>query len=373
MSPTAGMSTTTATADTTGTPAGTDRSGVAGSGELPRSMRVSVLRSAGELALEERPVPEPATGEVLVEVASVGVCGSDVHYHRHGRIGPYVVAQPLVLGHEAGGRIVAVGQGVAPERIGQRVALEPGVPCRHCRECKAGRYNLCPDVRFFATPPVDGAFAQYVTLAADFAHPVPDSLSDDAAGLIEPLSVGVWACAKAGIGAGSRLLISGAGPIGLVTAQVARALGATEVVVSDIAPARLQAARRFGATATVLAGAEDAGAIEVDAFIDCSGAPAAVRTGIPAVRPAGRVVLVGMGADEITLPVSLIQGRELTITGTFRYANTYPTAIAMAAAGLIDLDALVTARFGLDEVEQALSQDGDPTTMKTIVRPWQGR
>ncbi len=338
---------------------------------LPRTMRASVLHGPGRVVLEERPVPEPEAGQVLIQIGSVGICGSDVHYYRHGRIAEYVVREPLILGHEAGGRIVAVGDGVDPARIGQRVALEPGVPCRVCRECKTGRYNLCPDVRFFATPPFDGTFAEYVALAADFAHPVPDSLSDDAAGLIEPLSVAVWACGKAGVGAGSRVLLSGAGPIGIMTVQVARALGAAEVVISDVAPARLAAASRFGATRTLDARSEnpaDAG-IEVDAYIDCSGAPAAIQQGIRAVRPAGRVVLVGMGADEITLPVGLIQGRELTITGTFRYANTYPTAISLAASGRIDLDGMVTARYGLDEAENALRQDGDPSAMKVIVQP----
>jgi L-iditol 2-dehydrogenase len=277
----------------------------------------------------------------------------------------------MVLGHEAGGRIVAVGAGVDRNRIGERVALEPGVPCRVCTQCKAGRYNLCPDVRFFATPPIDGTFAEFVTLVADFAHPVPESLSDDAAGLIEPLSVAVWACDKAGVGAGSSVLLSGAGPIGLMTAQVARALGATEIIVSDVAPVRLEAATRFGATRTLDARTENAAGlgIEVDAYIDCSGAPPAIGQGIRAVRPAGRVVLVGMGADEITIPVGLVQGRELTITGTFRYANTYPTAIALAAAGRVDLDGMVTAHYALDEVETALSQDRDPNTMKVIVQP----
>ena len=334
-------------------------------------MRASVLHGPGRVAVEERPVPEPGPGEVLVRIGSVGICGSDVHYYRHGRIAEYVVREPLILGHEAGGRIVGVGADVDPARIGQRVALEPGVPCRVCRECKAGRYNLCPDVRFFATPPFDGTFAEYVTLAADFAHPVPDSLSDDAAGLIEPLSVAVWACAKAEVGAGSSVLLSGAGPIGLMTVQVARALGATDVVVSDVAPARLDAATRFGATRTLDARTENAAnaGIEVDAYIDCSGAPPAIAQGITAVRPAGRVVLVGMGADEITIPVGLVQGRELTITGTFRYANTYPTAIALAAAGRVDLDGMVTAHYTLDDAETALSQDRDPTAMKVIVRP----
>ena len=339
--------------------------------ELPTEMRVSVLRGVGDLAVETRPVPSPGPGEVLIRIGSVGVCGSDIHYYRHGRIADYVVREPMILGHEAGGSIVAVGEGVDAARIGQAVALEPGVPDRTCRECKAGRYNLCPNVRFFATPPIDGAFAEYVVLAADFAHDVPDSMSEDAAGLIEPLSVGVWACAKVQIGAGSSVLIAGAGPIGVMNVQVAKALGATEIVVSDVSPARLELATRFGATRVLDARTESAAdlGIEVDAFIDCSGAEIAVKQGIRAVRPAGHVALVGMGADEISLPVGLVQGRELTVTGTFRYANTYPTAIALAASGRIDLDGMVTGHFGLEDVEAALTQEGNPNAMKVIVRP----
>ena len=340
---------------------------------LPNTMRVNVLAAAGIMQTEQRDVPAPAAGEVLVRIGSVGICGSDVHYYRHGRIAEYVVRKPLILGHEAGGTVVAVGDGVAADRIGQRVALEPGVPCRQCRECKHGRYNLCPEVQFFATPPVDGTFAEYVAIAADFAHPIPDSISDDGAGLIEPLSVGVWACGKANIGIGSRVLIAGAGPIGLMNVQVAKAAGASEIVVSDIAPARLETAMTFGATRVLNARAEDAAdvGIEVDAFIDCSGAEPAVRAGIRAVRPAGHVVLVGMGADNISLPVGLIQGRELRITGTFRYANTYPTAIELAASGAIQLDAMVTAHFTLDQAEAALQEATHPEAIKVIVRAGQ--
>lgn len=339
----------------------------------PRSMRVNVLAATGVMKLEQRDVPRPAGGQVLVKVGSVGICGSDVHYYRHGRIADYVVHKPLILGHEAGGVIVAVGDRVAADRIGQRVALEPGVPCRQCRECKHGRYNLCRQVRFFATPPVDGTFCEYVVIAADFAHPVPDSITDDGAGLIEPLSVGVWACSKAQVGVGSRVLVSGAGPIGLMTVQVARAAGATQIVVTDIAQARLTTAIRYGATDVVNATTTDAATagFEVDAFIDCSGAESAVQAGIRAVRPAGRVVLVGMGADSISLPLGLIQGRELTITGTFRYANTYPTAIALAASGAVDLDSMVTDHYRLEEAEAALQQAEDPTAIKIIVRPGQ--
>ncbi|MDQ4086178.1 MAG: alcohol dehydrogenase catalytic domain-containing protein, partial [Actinomycetota bacterium] len=214
-------------------------------------MRASVLRAPKEVVVEQRPVPRPGPREVLVEVGSVGVCGSDMHYYEHGRIGDFVVREPLVLGHEAGGRIVETGEGVEETRVGERVAIEPGVPCRRCRYCRAGRYNLCPDVRFFATPPVDGAFCEYVVIADDFAHPVPDSVSDDAAGLVEPLSVGVWANRTARVPAGGSLLVAGAGPIGLLVAQVARALGVTEVVVSDVDARRRALAERFGATAVL--------------------------------------------------------------------------------------------------------------------------
>jgi len=321
--------------------------------------------------LTERPVPRPAAGHVLVAVRSVGVCGSDVHYFEHGRIGDFVVRAPLVLGHEASGVIVAAGDGVPGDRVGRRVAIEPGTACGACPSCKAGRYNLCPQMRFFATPPVDGALAEFVEVRADLAFALPDAVSDDAAALLEPLSVGIWATGKAALAPGGSVLIAGAGPIGLVTAQVARARGAATIVVSDIAPDRLAAAERSGATATRLAGGADGDpGGEFDAFIDCSGAPPAVQAGLRALRPAGTAVLVGMGPDELALPLSLIQQRELTVTGTFRYANTWPAAIALAASGAVDVDALVTDRYPLDQAARALASTSQPGSIKSIIEPW---
>jgi len=338
--------------------------------EIPDTMRVSVLDRPGELVLRERPVPAPAAGHVLVAVRSVGVCGSDVHYFIHGRIGDFVVREPLVLGHEVSGLIVAVGAGVDGGRIGSRVAVEPGASCGVCEQCKAGRYNLCPDMQFFATPPVDGALAEYVEVRADLAFDLPDSVSDDAAALLEPLSVGIWANRKAGVTAGRRLLIAGAGPIGLVTAQVARALGATAIVVSDIAPHRLAAARASGATAALPAADVATAGRDFDAFIDCSGAPPAISAGLRALRPAGVAVLVGMGPDELVLPFGVLQQRELTVTGTFRYANTWPTAIALAASGAVDVDALVTDRYPLAEAARALASTTTAGTIKSVIEPW---
>ncbi|WP_214323815.1 NAD(P)-dependent alcohol dehydrogenase [Nonomuraea sediminis] len=335
-------------------------------------MRAAVLHGVGKIVLEERPRPEPGPREVLVQVASVGTCGSDVHYYEHGRIGDFVVESPLVLGHEPSGTVVADGSDVTRHRRGQRVSLEPGVPDFTCVQCRAGRYNLCPGMRFFGTPPIDGAFCEYVTLHEEFAHPVPDSLSDDAAALIEPLSVGVWACRKARVEPGSRVLVTGAGPVGLLCMQAALAFGATDVMITDINMARLRLARELGASETLDVrenSLSDAG-FEPDVLLECSGHPAAVGEAIRAVGRAGRVVLVGMGGEEIPLPLAHVQTRELEVTGTFRYANTWPQAIALAASGRVTLDALVTGHHGLDEVEHALRAGSrHPEVVKTVVRP----
>jgi L-iditol 2-dehydrogenase len=317
--------------------------------------------------MEDRPVPIAAPGDVLVQVSSVGVCGSDTHYYRHGRVGSFVVDAPLVLGHEAAGTIVAVGDGVPASRIGQRVSIEPQQPDPDSAETRSGNYNLCPHMRFYGTPPVDGAFCDYVTIGAPFAHPVPDVVSDDAAALCEPLSVGIAAVRKAGITGGSRVLIAGAGPIGIVVAQLARAYGATDVVVSDPDGSRRERARTFGATTLLDPTVDDVADLRVDAFIDASGAPAAVADGIRSVRPAGTVVLVGSGAETMSLPTQLIQNRELVLTGVFRYANTWPTAIALVESGRVDLDAMVTARFPLEKAAEALDSDQTPGSVKTVV------
>ncbi|MGW0735207.1 NAD(P)-dependent alcohol dehydrogenase [Streptomyces sp. NPDC002851] len=337
----------------------------------PDTMRAAVLHGPGRLVLEERPVPSPGPRQVLVRIDAVGTCGSDVHYYQHGRIGDFVVTEPMVLGHEPSGTVVACGPDAERHRIGQRVSVEPGTPCGTCAECRLGRYNLCPDMVFYATPPVDGVFCEYAVVHEEFAHPVPDALSDEAAALLEPLSVGVWACRKGRVGPGDRVLITGAGPIGLVSAQTALAFGAAEVTVTDVVPHRLGLAREFGATAvdvsrtplTELGHAPDV-------LLECSGVPAVVTGAIRALGRAGRAVLVGMGGDEVALPLSRIQNYELEVTGTFRYANTWPTAIALAASGRVRLDPLVTHGFGLAEAEQALTVGAmDATAVKSVVYP----
>lgn len=325
----------------------------------------AVLRGIREVAIEDRPVPVPASHEVLVAVRATGICGSDVHYYENGRIGDFVLEAPMVIGHESAGVITAVGSDVDAGRVGETVALEPGVPCRRCEQCRAGRYNLCPDVVFFATPPVDGSIAGFVVIDADFAHRAPDGLAFEQAAMAEPVSVGVWAARKAGITAGDRVLVTGAGPIGLFAAQVARAQGAAEVTVTDLSGYRLQVARDLGFQ-TASADSELPGGHTV--LLECSGAGPAVESGLRALAPAGRAVLVGMGADQVSISVPLVQGRELSITGVFRYANTYPTALALIASGAVATEPLITHRFTLEQTESALTlARREPESLKAVV------
>ena len=335
--------------------------------------QAAVLYAPHDIRIEERAVPKPGPREVLIDIKAVGVCGSDVHYYEHGRIGSYVVRQPLILGHESAGVIVDVGEGVSRERIGQRVAIEPGVPDGVCRQCRTGHYNLCPNVRFFGTPPIDGAFTNYVTILSDFAYALPDQMSDEEGALIEPLSVGLWACRKAKLRGGDHVLITGAGPVGILAMKVALALGVTEITMTDISPQRLEVARQLGATRTVNVAQQslaDAG-VEADVLIECSGNQRALKDGIHALQPAATAVAVGMGpGEEASIPLSFIQNREIILTGTFRYANTYADAIALVASGHIDLKPVITGHYTLAEAEQALqATQNDPANIKSVVVP----
>jgi L-iditol 2-dehydrogenase len=330
----------------------------------------AVLYGPRDLRIESRAVPEPAPRQVLVEVRSVGVCGSDVHYYEHGRIGDFVVRAPLILGHETSGVVIGHGSHARRHAMGARVTLEPGVPCARCRQCRTGRYNLCADVRFFATPPIDGTFTRYVVIDEDFAHGLPDALDDEDGALIEPLSVAVAAHRKAATSVGSRVLVTGCGPIGVLCAQVAVAAGAELVAITDVNQDRLEQATIVGLEHALLDPDPSAlETIQADVLIECTGLEHVVKAAMAALEPAGTAVLVGMGvAPEQKLPIAAMQAREITVTGLFRYANTYPEAIQLAASGRVRLRALVGERLGLAETERALQMGHlSPSVLKTIV------
>lgn len=328
-----------------------------------------VLQEVGRLQTEDRAVPQPAPGEAQVRVEVVTICGSDVHYFEHGRIADFVVDAPLVLGHETAGVVTVVGEGVDQALVGARVTLEPGVSCGHCQACTSGRYNLCPDMAFFATPPYDGSLQQFVTLPAHLTHVVPAEMPLEHAALLEPLAVAVMACRAARLVGGERVLVTGAGAIGLLCAQVAYALGASRVELSDIDPVRLQRAHEHGVPHTRPTNEIDG--LMVDVLLECSGAPAALRDGLAALRPGGTAVAVGFGADpQVCLPLGTMQIREITLTGTFRYANAYPTAIALAHDGRVRLDGLIGASFPLSRTAEALRAAREqPGVLRAAVYP----
>ncbi|SDI64811.1 L-iditol 2-dehydrogenase [Arthrobacter subterraneus] len=339
---------------------------------IPDTMFTSVLTEPKSIELQRVDLPHPQRGQVLMRVTAVGVCGSDTHFYETGVIGDIVVDGPIVLGHETAGEIVAVGEGVDPARIGTQVAIEPQMPCRRCDFCKEGSYHLCTDMRFYGAYPVDGSFSEYALIDDDFAHAVPKTMTAEEAALVEPVSVAVHACRRGKVTAGSKVLITGAGPIGVLCAQVARAFGATEIVVSDPIPHRRDYAASHGAS-TVLDPA--AGGLEkydrhFTVYIDASANARAIQSAFPTIRPGGIAVLVGMGGQELQIPIAMIQHREIVLTGTYRYVNTWPTAIELIATGAIEVASLVTGRFGLDGVEEALMKaKTDPTAIKTMIIP----
>lgn len=342
------------------------------------TMPAAVLHGVRDLRLEQVPVPEKRPDEVKVQITMNGLCGSDIHFYTEGELGPFKVTQPYIPGHEACGVVVeaaATGQG---PRVGQRVAIEPGIPCRRCELCKTGRYNLCPDVVFMSAPPVDGTFAEFVTLAADFAHPVPDAVDDASAAFVEPISVGIQACNRAGVTAGDTVAVLGAGPIGLVTMLVARAYGATELYAIDLLPNRVAFAGDLGATAAINAGETDPVAAiaklthgrGVDVVFDTSGSAVACRSTPHLARRGGVVTIVGWpNPGTLPFPIEIVLEKELDVRGVNRYANTYPTAIALLASGKLDVHPLISHRFPFDQVVDAFAfaADHPAETIKVMV------
>lgn len=332
------------------------------------------------LLQEQRPIPTIKDNEVLIRMDSVGICGSDVHYWVNGRIGDFILTKPMIIGHEASGVVAKLGKTVKNLQVGDRVAIEPGVPCRICDHCKQGRYNLCADMVFCATPPYDGNLTRYYAHAADFCFKLPDHVTMEEGALLEPLSVGVHACRRADVGLGSNVLILGAGPIGLCTLLAAKAMGAGRIMVTDLVQSRLDVAKEIGATHTLLVQptASEKDNVETvhkllgvqpNKTIDCSGAQATTRLAMLATQSGGCVVIVGMGASECTLPVVDSLVREVDIRGVFRYCNDYPAALALVASGQVNVKRLVTHHFDITETTKAFetTRYGRDGAIKVII------
>ncbi|XP_046553941.1 sorbitol dehydrogenase-like [Haliotis rubra] len=337
----------------------------------------AVLYKVQDLRLVDRPIPEPKQGEVQISMRTVGICGSDVHYWHSGAIGHFVVKAPMLLGHECAGVVSKVGEGVTHLKEGDRVAIEPGVPCRQCDLCKDGRYNLCPDVFFLATPPDSGALARYHTHAADFVFKLPDNVSFEEGSMIEPLSVGLHACRRAGVKLGGRVMVCGAGPIGLCAMLCAKAMGAAGVCMTDIDAKRLEFARQVGATSTVLVDTKDVEDVAAkvrealggapDFSIEASGAQFCVELGVVATKTGGTFVVVGHGPSHVQIPIVNTVAREIAIKGSFRYVNTWPAAIAMISSGKINVKPLVTHRFQLEETLDAFNTAKSGVGVKVMI------
>jgi L-iditol 2-dehydrogenase len=348
--------------------------------QIPQKMNISLLNKPFDMELKEVDVPEIGPHDVLVKVMAVGVCGSDVHYYEHGRVGEFVVEKPLILGHECAGIVADVGSAVTKFKVGDRVAIEPGVTCGECEYCKAGQYNLCPQVEFLATPPIDGAFSQYISHPEGFLFHIPDSMTYEQATLNEPFSVGIQACKRANVQPGSTVVIMGMGPVGLMAVVAAKAFGATNIIVSDLEQIRLDEALKLGATHAIDIKKEDVNerikeitnGDGVNYAIETAGNTTALKNALGSLKNGGTLAIVGLPQQETNdLNIPFIANHEINIVGIFRYANTYQMGVEMLNSTAADLDSMFTDEYNLEEAQQAMEQarTNKSGSLKVMVYP----
>ncbi|MBD3185060.1 alcohol dehydrogenase catalytic domain-containing protein [Candidatus Poribacteria bacterium] len=340
-------------------------------------MKAAFLHKPGDIRIDETDIPVIEDDEALIKIRAVGVCGSDVHFYNKGRIGDFIVKRPLILGHECAGEVVEIGKNVKNLKPGDRVAIEAGVPCRKCYYCRTGRYNLCADVTFLATPPFHGAFCEYIVHPEDYLFKLPDNMTFEEGAMIEPLAVGVYAAERGDVNVKNTVAIIGSGPIGLMILQSVRARGVTDVVITDLQVFRLELAKKLGASLTINVTEDDP--VEkildftnggADVVMDAVGLPETLQQTINIARMGATIVWVGMPTvDEI--PIRAVEAicKDVDIRGIFRYANAYPTAIKMVSNDQVDVKSMITTTFTLDHVQEALEYPGKhpETCIKVIV------
>ena len=342
-------------------------------------MRALVLEKQHELKLREIDLPmDVAPGMVKIKLHTVGVCGSDVHYYTHGRIGPFIVNAPMVLGHEAAGTVVEVGEGVTHLKVGDRVCMEPGVPDPSSRASRLGMYNVDPAVTFWATPPIHGVLTPYVVHPANYTFRLPDNVSFAEGAMVEPFAVGMQAATKAKITPGDTAVVIGAGPIGTMVALAALAGGCARVIIADLAQPKLDIAAQYqgiipvnvkdkNLAAEVRRLTEDWGA---DVVFECSGSPRVWEGIADLPRPGGTIVVVGLPVEPVVFDVAGLSVKEITIASVFRYAHQYDRAIALMASGRVDLKPLISETFRFEDSVKAFDRavEARPTDVKLQIR-----
>ncbi|MDB4223487.1 L-idonate 5-dehydrogenase [Granulosicoccus sp.] len=325
-------------------------------------MKAIVIHEAKDLRIEEREVAAPEPGEIQINIAAGGVCGSDLHYYNHGGFGPIRLKEPMILGHEVSGHVAALGKGVTGFAEGDLVAVSPSRPCGSCRFCAQGRQNHCLNMRFYGSampmPHIQGAFRQVLNARAEQCVKAT-GLSPAQAAMAEPFAVVLHATRTAGEMLGKRVLITGCGPIGVLSIIAARRAGAVEIVATDLSENALKHAKRAGAD-VVINTAESPESLDqylpdkgyFDVMFECSGAVSALTGGINIMQPGGIIMQLGLGGD-MSLPMMAITAKELQLRGSFRFHSEFATAIQLMQGGLVDLKPLVTHTFPLDRADEA--------------------
>jgi L-idonate 5-dehydrogenase len=333
--------------------------------KLNPKMKAFMLHGKQDLRAHDVDLPFVAPGQVLLRVKRAGICGSDIHYYAHGKIGSFIPKRPFILGHEFAGEVVRSGDGVNSKLMGQRVTVDPSIPCGECKFCRSGRYNLCRKMRFYGSascdPHIDGGFAEYTVAPAANCFVIPDGLDWGEAAMVEPLSVVVHAARRAGDIAGRRVLVTGGGAIGQLMALVARAFGASQVVVSDIAAYPRVLAVKLGADAALNASDAD---FELQAtnlsqggfdfVFEASGSPEALSQAIAVADRGATIVQVGTLPPPVTAPLNSIMVKELNFIGSFRFANVFATALELAISRQVNLTALISAVLPLADMQKAM-------------------
>ncbi|XP_023213901.1 sorbitol dehydrogenase-like [Centruroides sculpturatus] len=338
-----------------------------------------VLHPSQKLTLEKSDIPEPKETEVLIAIRCTGICASDIHMWAWGELAKMKTVTPTVLGHESSGTVVKVGKSVKNFKAGDRVVIETSGPCLGCPLCLEGNYHLCPDLKRLGACPHDGTFTRYITHSAQFCYKLPDKLTFEEGALVEPLAVALHACRRGRVTGGDKVLICGAGAIGLLTMLTAKAFGATRICVTDVRKDRLEFAKKLGADCTVLADPDDDVCVRrvveslganPDVSLDCCGFQATVTVALKATKPRGVVVVVGIGPGDSKLPLPETMLKEVDIVGVNRYPNCYQRAIDLLESGAVNGLPVITHSFKLEEAIEAFEfvKREVPGTVKTMIR-----